>query len=84
MTKVKKVGPKARKYHYNFNFKRGNYFSVSHELEEKFPRLFSGSGLCLSNGAFDVGFICTAADARKIRRHITRNHPRAKVTRSEP
>ena len=83
MTKVKKVGPKARNYHYNFSFRRGDYFSVSHELEEKFPKFFSGSGLYLSNGAFDVGFICTATDARKIRRHIAGNHPCAKVTRSE-
>lgn len=83
MTKAKTVGPKARKYHYSFYFKRGDYFEVSRGLEKKFPRLFSGSGISLFNGSFDVGFICTAADARKIRRHVASSHPRAVVTRSE-
>ena len=48
---------------------------VSSTLENKFPKDFTGSGICLSDGAYDVGFFCSAEQAQKITRYIKRNFP---------
>jgi len=74
---------KPRKYHYEFSFRKGNYQDVAGVLSDMYPKLFSGSGIFLLNGSYDVGFICTAAQARNISRYIARNLPKAKMVRTE-
>jgi len=48
---------------------------VSSTLENKFPKYFTGSGMCLQDGAYDVGFRCSAEQAQKISRFIKQNFP---------
>ena len=74
---------KPRKYHYNFCFKRGNYRDVCGELAERYSKFFSGSGVFLLDGSFDVSFICTSGQANNISRYIRRNLPKAAMSRME-
>lgn len=46
---------------------------VSSTLENKFPKHFTGSGMCLLDGAYDVSFMCSAEQAQKISRYIKQN-----------
>ena len=71
---------KSKKYYYSFLFKKGDYMDVSSTLENKFPKDFMGSGTCplngvLWDGAYDVGFLCSAEQAQKITQYIKRNFP---------
>jgi hypothetical protein len=74
---------KPRKYHYGFYFRKGNYRDVADTLSDMYPKLFAGSGIFLLNGSYDVGFVCTAVQARNISRYIARNLPKAKMVRTE-
>jgi hypothetical protein len=62
MTKTKK----ETKYHYYFNYNRGNYFQISNGLEKRYPKMFYGSGTHLTKNAFDVHFYCTAKEYKRI------------------
>jgi len=70
--KTKTMKTKPKQYDYYFLFKKGNYFEVSHTLEDKFPKHFTGSGTSLWDGAFDVSFSCSAEQAQKITQYIKR------------
>lgn len=72
---------KPHKHHYEFSFRKGNYRDVSDTLSNMYPKLFMGSGIFLLDGSYDVGFTCTAAQARNISRYIARNLPKAKMVR---
>jgi hypothetical protein len=74
---------KPRKYHYEFSFRKGFYQDVVATLSEAYPNLYEGSGICLIDGSYDIGFICTAEEARNISRYIERNLPEASVSRTE-
>jgi hypothetical protein len=74
---------KPRKYHYEFSFRNGFYQDVAATLSEAYPKLYEGSGVCLIDGSYDIGFICTAAQARNISRYIANNLPKAEMMRTE-
>ena len=57
---------KSTKYHYYFNYNRGNYFEISHGLEKRYSRMFVGSGMHLTKNAFDLHFYCTAKEYKRI------------------
>ena len=57
---------KPTKYHYFFNYNRGNYFEVSRGLEKRYSRMFVGSGMHLTKNAFDLHFYCTAKEYKRI------------------
>ena len=71
--KTKPMKTKTKQYDYSFSFKKGNYFEVSHALEDKFPKHFMGSGTSLMDSSFDISFNCSAEQAQKITRYIKRN-----------
>jgi hypothetical protein len=71
--KTKTTKTKPRQYDYFFLFKKGNYSEVSSTLGNKFSKYFSGSGMSLLDGAFDISFTCSAEQAQKITQYIKRN-----------
>jgi hypothetical protein len=77
-----KTGRK-KKYHYVFHFKRGAYFSVSRDLDMRYPKLFCGSGCSLHDSSFDVSFICTPDQYRNVVRYARRALPKFIVERVE-
>jgi hypothetical protein len=62
ITKTKK----PTKYHYFFNYDRGNYFQISRGLEKRYRKAFYGSGIHLTEKAFDLHFYCTAKEYKRI------------------
>lgn len=62
MTKTKK----ETKYHYVFDYNRGNYFQISNGLKKRYPRSFYGSGTRLDTNRFDVHFYCTPRQYKNI------------------
>lgn len=79
-----KTKKRPTKYHYVFNYKKGNYFQISRGLEKRYSKYFSGSGTMLDYSSFDVSFVCTAKQYKNIvacaRRRYGKNF---KVTRDE-
>lgn len=65
--------------HYFFYFKNGDYFKVSHALEDEYPDIFEGSGFCL-DGHFDCSFSCTKSQKDDIRKFISSQWPKLKFT----
>ena len=57
---------KETKYHYFFQYNRGNYFEISRGLEKRYSRMFVGSGMMLDNKTFDLHFYCTAKEYKRI------------------
>jgi hypothetical protein len=75
-TKTKKPTKKPTKYHYIFFYNRGNYFDISHALEDFYEPYFCGSG-CGGSG-FDVHFYCTAKEYKRIVAFARRNYGKIK------
>ena len=61
MTKTKET-----KYHYFFNYDRGNYWEIFCFLEKRYRRMFYGSGVMLNGKGFDLHFYCTAKEYKRI------------------
>jgi hypothetical protein len=57
---------KETKYHYFFQYNRGNYFEISRGLEKRYSRMFVGSGMMLEGKSFDLHFYCTAKEYKRI------------------
>lgn len=74
---------RKKTYQYGFHFRRGNYFSVSRDLEMRYPKFFCGSGFSLQNSSFDISFICTPEQYRNIVRYARRALPKFTVERTE-
>jgi len=73
---------KATKYHYIFDYNRGNYFQISRGLEKRYGKFFCGSGTALSANMFDIHFYCTAKEYKRIVACARRRYGRIKkVTR---
>jgi len=66
ITKIKNNTKKPTKYHYFFNYNRGNYFQISHGLEKRYGKMFYGSGIHLTGKAFDIHFYCTPKEYKRI------------------
>jgi hypothetical protein len=62
MTKTKKPA----KYHYYFQYNRGNYFEISRGLEKRYRKQFYGSGMLIGDVVFDLHFYCTAKEYKRI------------------
>lgn len=74
---------KKKKYHYSFHFRRGKYFSVSNDMESRYPRYYYGSGFSLQDSSFDISFVCTPEQYRNIVRYARRALPKFTVQRME-
>jgi hypothetical protein len=61
---------KETKYHYFFQYNRGNYFQISRGLEKRYSKMFVGSGTMLGTApgsvGFDLHFYCTAKEYKRI------------------
>jgi len=66
---------KSKIYQYSFFFKKGDYLGVSSTLQSKFSKYFTGSGMSLLDGAYDISFSCSPEQAQKITRYIKQNLP---------
>jgi hypothetical protein len=63
---IKTKTKKPTKYHYYFQYNRGNYFEISHGLEKRYPKQFCGSGMLIGKVVFDLHFYCTAKEYKRI------------------
>ncbi len=83
MTKTKK----PTKYHYFFDYTRGNYFQISRGLEKRYRKMFYGSGTMLDGSKFDIHFYCTAKEYKRIvacaRRRYGKIHRITRYTKQE-
>jgi hypothetical protein len=57
---------KHKKYNYVFQYNRGNYFQISRGLEKRYAKNFIGSGTFLNKNSFDISFVCTPLEYKKI------------------